>query len=417
MISHINTALKTYQTKNLQLSQERLSPHHPLAKPQTDQVSFKANGDKEKTPEVDINSLLGQADEFLNKMPGFIDSVNQSMKESEERTKGANTPAFDVADRSFKVPLEKIESLIDAADGFKNSPQWPGFPQRTDDISQDELWGQAFKEDVSLFNYASFARDEQKIDGGLDYQEQQMAASQIAYDTQPETPRKTVGITDETSKNVKNLLHTVFNPREEKINPEFDVNNNGIFDRVDARALIRFDAEGQHGITKDLVSAASDIMASDNMLAIQEAFVMKGTKVQAGNGPTDKINYTAYKDSFSAETFNQLIQKEGSVYRAFSDFGITIPYITMDKLKEADNKLTTSSDLSPNDPQGKLIKALLENDGALFKALSKINTAPNLPKDSISIGDVLRVTNNPEEADKGMITPAKIKNVITLYGV
>lgn len=163
----------------------------------------------------------------------------------------------------FKIPVNIVsKNLVNAADGMipydaSSPPSWQNFPQRNSYIDSA-----GFKQDLTLNGGHTF----NKVvgDNGIDYREKNLAATQLAYDAQNIYPS---GTPENTAvRHALNLLSSIFlGPLYEmyagRIRPEFDVNQNGIFDAQDATTLATLD-----GDQLTLSSADLDIASSNQVM-------------------------------------------------------------------------------------------------------------------------------------------------------
>lgn len=171
----------------------------------------------------------------------------------------------------FQIGLDMIKNnFIKAIDGMiPYGPEAPadlqGFPQ-----GNSYHYAPGFKADLNLNGETTFNKGVQ--DGGIDPMERTLALNELDYCT---NEMYAPGTQENNScLNAKNLMLSLFagpmfGPLAGRLKPEFDVNNNGIFDAQDADALAKLDGDATSLSKTDLDMASANFVNQMSTMPVQ----------------------------------------------------------------------------------------------------------------------------------------------------
>lgn len=304
-----------------------------------------------------VKNTLAQAEAALNNRVSTADATNQdgdtlhlsgSTKQQTTRQK---------IYLAFQMGVDQAKNLINSLDGMKSydkSTGWAGYPERgitegpqaNDPKAVEKAqWGRGLDDDYTPHSPVEGVSGKNtfikgKTDGGIDRTEAELGIQQLTWDES-----KGAG---NSAGNAKNLLHAIHD-KQGKIHPEFDINNNGVFDARDAEKLATL---------VDDTGTGKPVLSSDDLDQATTDYIMNGRTYKESLASESELR--EYNRDFTGQQVMQYFN-----FAAKTPVGqendVTKHNLTLDEAKTADTQLQQLAGLRNSNPGQ--FKAELANTG------------------------------------------------------
>ncbi|MEW5821962.1 MAG: hypothetical protein AB1782_17340 [Cyanobacteriota bacterium] len=330
-------------------------------KPENTLPTAKTEISEEAKFAASVKATLAKADALLKGKINTADAANQDGDTL--HISGSNKQKTTVTQRiynAFQIGIDQAKNLISSVDGMKPYAQgsgWETFPERgitegqkSNDSAavKNVQWGKGLNEDYTPHSSEEGVKGEQTFikgnkDGGIDRKESELAIQQLEWDkglAQKGSAKSdyTPGQQINAANNAENLLHSIHD-KQGNIRPEFDINNNKVFDVKDAETLANLVDETGNG---KVVLSADDLDRATN------DYIMNGVTYK--EPAASKSELSEYKGDFTGQQVAQYFNFAANTPKG-QENDVTTHNLTLDEAKTTDKKLQQIAQMKTSKPE------------------------------------------------------------------